>query len=181
MEPSPGWGITRDRLVAPETVSDIERIEVLRSPGTTVFGSDSARGVISIVTKSGSKNKPPRVTVSSSFGSWDTLDSYANLSGGMNNWDYYVNASYLDTDGYIHDDQTRHGLRMKGGYSFSDNHRLGLNLGHANNDYETARGKTCTLWTTTGGPTSSTNRPAATSSPTTKTNRNPSATPWTTM
>ena len=122
-------------------VSDIERIEVLRSPGTTAFGSDSARGVISIVTKSGIKNKQPRVTVSGSFGSWETLDSYANLSGGIENWDYYVNASYLDTEGYVHDDQTRHALRMKGGYNFSDNHRLGLNLGYTNNDYQTSRGK----------------------------------------
>ena len=59
----------------------------------------------------------------------------------MNNWDYYVNASYLDTEGYVHEDQTRHSLRMKGGYNFSGNHRLGLNLGDTNNDYETARGK----------------------------------------
>ena len=49
--------------------SDIERIEVLRSPGTTAFGSDSARGVKSIITKSGNKDKQPHVTVSGSFGS----------------------------------------------------------------------------------------------------------------
>ncbi len=122
-------------------VSDIERIEVLRSSGTTAFGSDSARGVISIVTKSGKKNRPLSATSSVSYGSWETFNSYANLSGGVNGWDYFVNASYLDTEGYVHDDQTRNSLRMKGGYNFSENNRLGLNLGYSNNDYETSRGK----------------------------------------
>ena len=122
-------------------VSDIERIEVLRSPGSTAFGADSARGVISIITKSGRKDQPPSLNASASYGSWETWNSYANVSGSVNNWDYYINGSYLDTNGYTANDQTRYGVRLKGGYSFSDGHRIGLNLAYADSEYETVRGK----------------------------------------
>jgi len=122
-------------------VSDIERIEVLRSPGTTAFGSDSARGVISIITKSGKPDQPFKASASVSYGSWDTFNSNATFSGGMNNWDYFLNGSVYDTTGYLHDDQTRYGLRAKARYHFSPDSLLGLNFGVADNEYQTVRGK----------------------------------------
>ena len=122
-------------------VSDIERIEVLRSPGTTAFGSDSARGVISIITKSGEKDQPLKTSASVSYGSWNTLNANASLSGGREKWDYFLNSSFTDTDGYVHDDQTQSSLRMKGRYHIDAKSHLGINLGFADNEYETVRGK----------------------------------------
>lgn len=121
-------------------VSDIERIEVLRSPGTTAFGADSARGVISITTKSG-RDRALGGNVNTSYGSWDTWNSSATLNGGFNNWDYFLNASVYDTGGFLHDDQTRYGLRFKTNYHFNDSNSIGLNFGYADNDYKTVRGK----------------------------------------
>ncbi len=122
-------------------VSDIERIEIVRSPGTTVFGADSSRGVINIVTKSGKKDQPPKAEVEVSYGSWNTADTSATVSGGRGPWDYFANGSFTNTDGYLHDDQTRGSLRLKGGYSIDDKSRLGLNLNYTDNTYETVRGK----------------------------------------
>ena len=64
-------------------VSEIERIEVLRSPGSTVFGADSARGVISIVTKKAKPGQAFSGQVSASAGSWNTFDESASISGGL--------------------------------------------------------------------------------------------------
>ncbi len=122
-------------------VSDIDRIEILRSPASTVFGADSARGVISIITKKGKKDQPFSVKAKTSYGSWQTSDTYATLSGAVDNWDFFVNGTFMDTEGYVHDDQRRAAGRFKGGYSFSDHARLGINLGYTDNDYEMVRGK----------------------------------------
>lgn len=122
-------------------VANIERIEVLRSPGTTVFGSDSARGVINIVTKSGKKDQPPTAEIGTSYGSWNTTNTTATVSGGQGAWDYFANGSFYNTDGYLHDEQTRGNLSLKGGYSIDSHSRLGLNLGYTDNTYDTTRGK----------------------------------------
>jgi iron complex outermembrane receptor protein len=122
-------------------VSDIERIEILRSPGSTVFGSDSARGVISIVTKKGKKDQPLGFKVKASGGSWKTFNEYVTLSGGVDKWDYFLTGSRTDTDGYVHDIQRRSATRLKAGYIFSDRARLGINLRYKDNYWETVRGK----------------------------------------
>ena len=122
-------------------VSDIDRIEILRSPGSTAFGAGSARGVISIITKKGKKDQPFSVKAKTSYGSWQTSDTYATLSGGVNNWDFFLNGTFTDTDGYVHNDQRRKAGRFKVGYNFSDYARLGINLGYTDNDYKTVRGK----------------------------------------
>jgi len=122
-------------------VANIERIEILRSPGTTVFGADSARGVINIITKSGQKDQPPSGEVAVSYSSWDTTNTTATVSGGHDAWDYFANGSFYTTDGYLHDEQTRGNLTLKGGYSLDSFSRLGLNLGYTDNTYDTVRGK----------------------------------------
>lgn len=123
------------------SVSDIERIEILRSPGSTVFGADSARGVINIITKSGKKNQPPKAEVGVSYGSWNTSNTTATVSGGHEDWDYFANGSFINTDGYVNDEQSRGAVRVKGGYNIDSQSRLGLNLGYADNTYDTTRGK----------------------------------------
>jgi len=122
-------------------VSDIERIEVLRSPGSTAFGTDSARGVISIVTKKGKKDQPLRFNATASGGSWKTFNESAALSGGVDKWDFSLTGSRTDTDGYVHDVDRRSATRLKAGYNFSNRARLGINLSYVDNEFDTAVGK----------------------------------------
>ena len=49
---------------------NIERIEIVRGPGSTLYGSDALGGVINIITRKGSGK--PRVTLSAEGGSFDT-------------------------------------------------------------------------------------------------------------
>ena len=59
--------------------SDMARIEVLRGPASSLYGSDALGGVINIVTRDGAG--PPRVSASVEGGSFRTLDERIAVSG----------------------------------------------------------------------------------------------------
>jgi vitamin B12 transporter len=79
------------------TVDNIERIEVLRGPQSTIYGSDAMGGVINIITKKG-KGKP-RLFVSGEGGSFSTYRLSGGLSGGQDWVNYSLGVSWLDTEG----------------------------------------------------------------------------------
>ena len=78
-------------------IDDIERIEVIKGPQSTLYGSEAMAGVINIITKKG-KGKP-KLTVSAEGGSFSTYKTTASISGAKDVWDYRVTASYFDTGG----------------------------------------------------------------------------------
>ncbi len=120
-------------------VSQIERIEVLRSPGIA-YGPGSARGVINIITKKGIKDKPLNINASASYGSWSTHTENAGFSGSVNKWDYFLNASNFSTDGYEDEDQDRSSALLKAGYNLSDKTRIGISGNIIKNESESAYG-----------------------------------------
>ncbi|RJP19760.1 MAG: TonB-dependent receptor [Candidatus Abyssobacteria bacterium SURF_5] len=79
------------------TTENIERIEVLRGPQSTLYGSDAIGGVINIITKKGSGK--PRFYVSGEYGSYETFHETAGVSGGTDLVNYSLGISRLDTDG----------------------------------------------------------------------------------
>jgi len=79
------------------TTENIERIEVLRGPQSTLYGSDAMGGVINIITKKG-KGKPGGF-VSAEAGSFSTFRERAHASGSYKWLDYSLGFSRLDTDG----------------------------------------------------------------------------------
>lgn len=61
------------------TMYDVERIEVLKGPGSALFGSGGPGGSINVVTK-----KPQaeyKLNVGTTFGSFNTRDAYIDLTG----------------------------------------------------------------------------------------------------
>lgn len=75
----------------------IDRIEIVRGPASSLYGSDGVGGVIQIFTKKGQEGLHPSVSVG--IGSQDTRQVTASLNGGNANTRYALGVSSLNTDG----------------------------------------------------------------------------------
>ena len=105
------------------TVDDIERIEVVRGPASSLYGSDAMAGVINIITKTG-KGKPS-VALSGYMGSMDTWQTRVSSSGQVKVMDYSLSASHLETNGVAKDDRYWNStLAFKVGADVLENLRL---------------------------------------------------------
>jgi iron complex outermembrane receptor protein len=76
----------------------IERIEIVRGAGAVIYGSGSIGGVINIVTRKGAPR--PETRLYAAYGSFDTLDARAGVSGSVQDLGFHLNAGYYDTEGY---------------------------------------------------------------------------------
>src|SRR5256884_4627888 len=78
------------------TTDDIDRIEVVRGPQSTLYGPRALAGVIQIFTKQGTGT--PGVMIAAEGGSYDTFREWSQSEGKIDGFDYSVGASRLDTD-----------------------------------------------------------------------------------
>ncbi len=90
---SPGRGVNPANV----TVDNIDRIEVIRGPQSTLYGSDAIGGVINIITKKGT-GKPSHF-VSFEGGSYNTFKGVAGSSGKAGITSYSFTASAFGTGG----------------------------------------------------------------------------------
>ena len=77
-------------------LEDIERIEVIRGPGATVWGSNAVNGVISVITKSAADTQGALVTAGS--GTENRAFGTVQNGGMFGDMSYRVFAKYLDVD-----------------------------------------------------------------------------------
>ncbi len=79
------------------SVDNIERIEILRGPQGTLYGSDAMAGVIKIVTRRGEGK--PRASISVETGSFGSSRTRFGVIGGGENGHYSLAVSRFDSDG----------------------------------------------------------------------------------
>ncbi len=77
---------------------NIEKIEILRGPQSTLYGSDALAGVINIITKKG--NGKPKISLSAEGGSFHTYKGLGSLSGSLGKMNYSISLSRMKTDGF---------------------------------------------------------------------------------
>lgn len=77
------------------TTDDIDRIEVVRGPQSTIYGPRALAGVIQIFTKQGTGT--PTVMLASEGGSYSTFREWGQSNGKLYDFDYSVGASRIDT------------------------------------------------------------------------------------
>ncbi|WP_299402825.1 TonB-dependent siderophore receptor [Acaryochloris sp. IP29b_bin.148] len=86
----------------PRDLSNVERLEVLSGPASVIGGQISPGGIINIVTKQPLSS--PFYELSASYGSFNTFEGAADLSGPLNSdktLSYRLNASYLQSGTFI--------------------------------------------------------------------------------
>lgn len=105
------------------TIDNIEKIEILRGPQSTLWGSDAVGGVINIITKRG-QGKPTH-SISFEGGSFGTFKESLNSSGDLDFMDYSFSVSRTDSDGFSAANENRGNTENDGYENTTVSTRLG--------------------------------------------------------
>ena len=81
------------------SLDEIERIEILKGPQGSIYGSSAAGGVISIITKGNSK-KGINTSIASNFGSFGTVSKTLNTGYSAEKWDLNLSVNGTHSDGF---------------------------------------------------------------------------------
>ncbi len=80
-------------------LSEIDRIEILRGPASSLYGNDAIGGVVQIFTRRG-EDGGARLFVEAGAGSQETSQGTVGIAGGGNGWRYSLNTSTFRTEGF---------------------------------------------------------------------------------
>ena len=90
-------GITAFELLP---IDQIERVEIIRGPQSSLYGSEAIGGVIQIFTRKGKASDAPRVQLEAGAGSFDSHRQSGQVSGGGQNSWYNLGVSNFESRGY---------------------------------------------------------------------------------
>jgi len=120
------------------SLAQVERIEIMRGPGSSLYGADAIGGVVNIVTRRG--DGEPYLQGNLGVGNHAAGEGYVAVSGSDQRFDYALSVSGETSNGvsavlpgdqfgiYNPDDDgfTRYGLSLAGGFSWQKGQRVGL-------------------------------------------------------
>ncbi len=118
-------------------VEDIERVEIVKGPGSVVYGSQAMGGVINIITKR-AKRYGLHGAIGGAAGSWNYWKALAEAGYRQGPVDLYMTASKSSRDNFEtvdygeienteYNDET---FSFRAGYSFGQDHRISAGFQH---------------------------------------------------
>lgn len=101
------------------SLSDVDRIEIVKGSGSTLYGSDAMGGVINIITKKPAQSR--RFESSVEYGSFGTFDPEFQLEAKNQKFGILLAGKHEKTDGFDLDKSTPHtnGLEAVKRYNFN--------------------------------------------------------------
>ena len=124
----------------------VDKIEVIKGPGASAYGSDATGGVINIITRKGEVKNTG--TIDLATGSWNKHVynlSYSGSAGDDHSWKYFISASrQMAGDSKYHDELTNkdytyqgtsykdEGVNFHVTKDFDDNHGIDIWYNHQN-------------------------------------------------
>ena len=116
-------------------VNTIERIEIVRGPGSVLYGDAAIGGVINIITKKGTGE--PKFNAAVLMGSYGLNDERVGVTGATGHWTYAVTGENNFTSGYR--DRSKYSAQgggFDGGYSANDLLNVSLGVSFNKTDYQ---------------------------------------------
>ncbi|MBW1724396.1 MAG: TonB-dependent receptor [Deltaproteobacteria bacterium] len=115
------------------SLNRVKRIEVIRGGrGSVLYGDNASGGVINIITKEGKEFKTDAEIAG---GSYSTFRGNASIGGSSNNLSYDISGSYLNSDGYRDNSDTKAGdIGADLGYYVGDRMKVSLSGGYHKDD-----------------------------------------------
>lgn len=134
-------GATWSRL----PVNQIDRIEILRGPGSSLYGSDAIGGVVQVFTRDGKGPFTPYAEVGG--GSYGTYSGNAGFTGSQNGWRYALDLARYATEGFDSkrgtsgadsDKDSFRNWNASGrlAYEFAKGHEAGVHFFHSDGENE---------------------------------------------
>ena len=135
------------------SLAQVERIEVLRGPGSSLYGADAVGGVVQIFTRRGAAGVPgSEVRAEAGVGGYGARTLAVGTSGALGAWDWSASLSHEADDGVSalrpgdafgnhNPDRDGHrldSLQLSAGLTPAAGHRIGLSLlqGRLNAQYD---------------------------------------------
>jgi len=108
------------------STDNIERIEIIRGPQSTLYGSSALAGVINIISKKGSGK--PKFSFSTEGGSYNTYKGSLGANGSIDKLNYSVNLSKYRSDGFSSAGQKYGNSEKDGTENYNTSARLGYQV-----------------------------------------------------
>ncbi|HVP53802.1 MAG TPA: TonB-dependent receptor [Candidatus Eisenbacteria bacterium] len=114
-------------------MNNVERMEVVRGPESTIYGTDAMTSVVQLWTTTGTTLKP-QFEFGADGGTFSTANGYVSVAGADKIFDYNFFLNQFDTDGQGINDSYSNALQGGNvGIRFSPRVALRLRLRHSNN------------------------------------------------
>ena len=111
-------------------VGIIDRIEIIKGPASSSWGSSLA-GMINIITKKGNREKKINGIVGGSYGKANSIDLKGEINGGVDKTDYYLYSGYKKSDGLDFNRYAEDGsVYGNAGFQVNDNFKVGFSGGY---------------------------------------------------
>ena len=121
------------------SLADVERVEVLKGPGSALYGSGSPGGSVNLVSKK--PQKTDAYSLSNSYGSFDTYETTADMTGPVpfskEYFSYRFIANYYNTEGFRDLDRKLFEILPTVRIDFNEDHNLTLDFDYRDMEIRT--------------------------------------------
>ncbi|HAB53104.1 MAG TPA: hypothetical protein DCE80_13210 [Ignavibacteriales bacterium] len=133
------------------STDNIQSIEILRGPQSTLYGSNSLAGVINIITKKGAGK--PNFSLLAEAGSYKTYKTSLRINGNVTNFNYSVTLGRSESEGFSaaserygnfeKDGYVKDNISARFGYDFAETAEINVFMKYNNSksDYDQFGGK----------------------------------------
>ena len=133
------------------STDNVQSIEILRGPQSTLYGSNSLAGVINVITKKGIGK--PSFSLLSEAGSYKTFKNTLGMNGNVSDFNYSVTLGRAESEGFSaasekygnteKDGYRKDNISARLGYDFTETAQLNLLMSYNNSksDYDQTAGK----------------------------------------